>query len=119
MVDDPEHRCRYCGSLIQIPQLFSNARQQVFEFVWKTPGCTIKDIMIGVYGRVLETNVVGVHLSHIKRTVRSIDYCLKTAYLYPPVSGRLGRRRTKRYWIKPKSEKAISRPNEGIQDGAV
>jgi hypothetical protein len=114
------HRCRYCGNPIEIPQYFSPAQQRVFEFIWKNPGCTIKDMMIGVYGRELITNVLGIHMMRIRKGLAGTGYrmthVLATHYARLPHATNAPRK----YFIEPSIEKlAEARPTEGIADVAT
>jgi hypothetical protein len=114
------HRCRYCGSHVDIPQYFSPAQQRVFEFIWRNPGCTIKDIQMGVYGRELSSNVVGIHLTRIRQGLVGsgyrMTYVLLTHYDRKPHSTNAPRK----YFIEPPvGKQAEAKPTEGIADVAT
>ena len=68
--------CRYCGHEVTIPQYFGAMRQRIFEYIWKSPGHTAKEITIFFCGRT-DSNVVGVHISQIKRELIGTPYRLE------------------------------------------
>jgi hypothetical protein len=75
---------------------------------------------MGMYGRIIQTNVVDVYLSNIRIRLMTTEYTLASAYVYPKISGRFGRRRTKRYYIEPSvGKQAEEKPTEGIADVTI
>jgi predicted transcriptional regulator len=67
--------CRHCGQKVQIPQYFGAMRQKIFEYVWKNPGHTAREITKAIYGDV-QTTVVSVHLTQIKKDLEGTPYRL-------------------------------------------
>lgn len=75
-------KCPHCGQPTTRPQLFSITRQRIFNFIWDNPSCTQRQIEMGVYGRILprRSNVIAVHLSHIRRDLTNTNYRLTAEY---------------------------------------
>jgi hypothetical protein len=112
------HRCRHCGHPIEIPQYFKTAPQRVFEFIWRHPGCTVKDIQLGVYGRLVTSNVVGMHMHRIREGLIGSDYRMTFVCLERPKTRSAYAQR--KYFIEASiGKRARAKPTEGIADVAT
>jgi hypothetical protein len=114
------HTCRYCGSTTEIPAYFSLARQRLFEYIWKHPGCTIADMCRDVYGTNMACTVISVHLAHIRKGLLSFREYTLTMTTTKSTKPRTGRQ-PRRFFIKPsvRTEKTGEQPTEGISNGPV
>lgn len=70
------NKCPHCASIVDRPMIFSLCQQRVFNYIWDHSNCTKADVEVGVYGRKLYSNVIHVHISKIRNTLRGTPYRL-------------------------------------------
>lgn len=70
------NKCPHCGSKTERPIFFSLTTQRIFDFIWNNPNCSKLEIEQAIYGKVLVSNVVNVHISKIRNRLRDTTYRL-------------------------------------------
>jgi hypothetical protein len=66
--------CPHCGAPTDVPQLFKRGAQQVFDYIWRHPGCTVKQIQKNLYSFRSKSNLAGVLVSKVRQGLATTDY---------------------------------------------
>ncbi len=75
--------CRHCGSPTDRPTFFTFTNQQIFNFIWDHPRCTMNDLHIGLYGSIRANNNITTQICKIRKQLLGTGYSLITHWHRP------------------------------------
>jgi hypothetical protein len=82
--------CRHCGHRTEVPQVLKGLTdQRVLEYIWRHPGCTVKDIHAALFVAQCRSNLAGVIVSKIKRVLPAYGFTIVNTKRN---TGQMGRR---------------------------
>lgn len=70
--------CPHCHQKTNRPVFLPRAQQQIFDFVWNNPWCSVEDIRRGLYGAsyIGSENLIAVQLSKIATHLLSTTFTI-------------------------------------------
>lgn len=72
------HKCPYCHNHSERPIVGGYVRQQVFDYIWDHPNCTVREILAALFGRSANTSVVAVHITKAKNALVGSGYSIES-----------------------------------------
>ena len=114
--------CPRCLSTCETPQLFPYTVQRILDYIWRNPGVDREALIDRFYGtKNTNTKAVNVHITHIRRGLKTTNYRLVTQRVRSPRGGN-----PVQYFIKPlephdreEAGRPINNPKQGTANGTV